>query len=310
MQNNKQIPVIINCDTGIDDAVALMIGVKSNKLDIRLIVTDLGNVDTTQSAINTLNVLELINAPEIPVCAGDGRCYKKERKRVSVHGNDGLGGYKFGKNPRKILKGDGVEEMYKTLMSSDEKITIISLAPSSNIAKLISSHPDCKEKIERFVIMVGTIEETPEGEIPYPEFNCSGDPEACEYILNIGIPFEIVPMEMGHTAYLTWQEVFKTKNTNFVGEALEFIYRSYRDRHVKNGIATHDGCAIAYVTNPELFKTKPVNAEVVYYDSIGTGVMTMDFNKDSNAITCFEMDIPKFKKLYFSTLKQCKRKGF
>ena len=95
---------------------------------------------------------------------------------------------------------------------------------------------------------------------------------------------------------------------NFVGSVLEIMFRSYKDRHVKNGIATHDGCAVAYVTNPELFKTKPVNAEVVYYDSIGTGVMTMDFNKEANAITCVEMDIPKFKKLYFASLKDCKKK--
>lgn len=304
--NNKKIPVIINCDTGIDDAVALMIAVKSEKLDIKLITTDIGNVNTTQSAINTLNVLELINAPSIPVVVGDGKCYKKERTRVSVHGSDGLGGYKFKDHSRKITEGDAVEEIYKTLMASDEKITILTISPISNIAKLISRHPECLDKIEKFVIMVGTIEETPEGEKPYPEFNCSGDPEACEEVFNSKVPIEIVPMEMGHNAYLTWQEVFKTKNTNFVGEALEFIYRSYRDRHVKNGIATHDGCTVAYLTNPELFELKPVCAEVVYYDDIDTGIMTMDFNKSPNCKTCVDMNIPKFKKLYFKSLKKCK----
>jgi len=162
--NNKKIPVIINCDTGIDDAVALMIAVKSEKLDIKLITTDIGNVNTTQSAINTLNVLELINAPSIPVVVGDGKCYKKERTRVSVHGSDGLGGYKFKDHSRKITEGDAVEEIYKTLMASDEKITILTISPISNIAKLISRHPECLDKIEKFVIMVGTIEETPEGE--------------------------------------------------------------------------------------------------------------------------------------------------
>ena len=111
---------------------------------------------------------------------------------------------------------------------------------------------------------------------------------------------------MGHTAYLDWQEVFKTKLTNSVGSAFEYIFRSYKDRHVKNGIATHDGCTIAYVTNPELFEVKPVFAEVKYFDTIGTGVMTMDFNKTANAVTCTNMNISKFKKLYFKHLDNCK----
>lgn len=305
-KNNKLIPTIINCDTGIDDAVALMMAVKSKKLDIRLITTDLGNVNAKQSAQNTLNVLELINAPEIPVSAGEGKCFKMERARVSVHGNDGLGGYNFDENNRKILEGDAVEEMYKTLMASNEKITIICISPTTNIAKLVSQHKDCLEKIERIVIMVGTIEKVADGEIPYPEFNCAGDPEACAEVLSSGVKIEIVPMEMGHTAYLDWQDVFKTKNTNFVGSVFEFIFRSYKDRHVKNGIATHDGCAIAYVTNPELFETSEVYGEVKYFDMIGTGVMTMDFEKEPNMLTCTKVNISKFKKLYFKCLKDCK----
>ena len=72
-KQQPKIPVIINCDTGIDDAVALMMAVKSEKLDIKLITTDVGNVDTMQSAINTLHVLHTINAENIVVCAGDGK---------------------------------------------------------------------------------------------------------------------------------------------------------------------------------------------------------------------------------------------
>ena len=93
---------------------------------------------------------------------------------------------------------------------------------------------------------------------------------------------------------------------NFTGETLEFIYRSYRDRHVKNGIATHDGCAIAFLTNPELFKVRDVFAEIKYYDSIDTGVLVMDFNKKPNAKTCIEVDVPAFRKMYFDYLKRCK----
>lgn len=302
----KKIPVIINCDTGIDDAVAIMIAVKSEKLDIKLITTDVGNVNTTQSGINTLNILEMIDAPEIPVVAGEGNCLKRERARFTAHGNNGLGGFELDNNKRKLTEANAVEEMYKTIMSSQDKITIICISPTTNIAKLIEEHSDCLDRIERIVVMAGSIEETSENEMPYPEFNVSGDPEAAEVMFNSGVEIMVVPMELGHTAYLDWEEVYKTKNLNNTGESLEFMYRSYKDRHVKNGIATHDGCTIAYLTNPELFKVKDVFAEIIYYDSIDTGVLVMDFNKQPNIKTCTEINIPKFKSLYFKCLKKCK----
>ena len=141
--------------------------------------------------------------------------------------------------------------------------------------------------------------------MPYPEFNAACDPEAAEVLMKSNLKIEIVPMEMGHTAYLDWQEVFKTKNTNHTGEVLEIIFRSYKDRHVKNGIATHDGCAVAYVTNPKIFKVSDVFAKVKYFDKIATGIMTVDFNKKPNSKVCISMNIKKFKKLYFKCLKKC-----
>ena len=163
-----------------------------------------------------------------------------------------------------------------------------------------------EEKIEKLIYMAGSVEELAKDEIPYAEYNVSCDPEAAEVIFDSGLKIEIVPMEMGHTAYLDWEEVFRTKNENFVGSVLEIIYRSYKDRHVKNGIATHDGCAIAYLTNPEIFKVKPVFAYVKYFDEISTGVLMMNFKRKPNATTCVSMDIKKFKKLYFNSLKKCK----
>lgn len=301
----KKIPVIINCDTGIDDAVALLIAEKSEKLDIKLITTDVGNVESHQAALNTLNILDLIGSSEIPVCAGEGKCLKKQRPRVAVHGNGGLGEYVFEPNSRRVLEGDAVKHMFEVLKDSDEKVTIICVSPTTNIAKLLKKHKEIASKIEKIVLMAGTIEEVKDGEMPYPEFNIATDPEAGEIILKSGIKLEIVPMEMGHTAYLDWQDVFKTKLKNFTGSVLEIVFRSYRDRHVKDGIATHDGCAIAYVTNPELFETKPVHAEIKYYDEIKTGILVMDFNKPANALTCTHVNVDAFKKLYFKMLSKC-----
>ena len=305
-KNLKKTPTIINFDPGIDDAVALIMAIKSEKFDIKLITTDVGNISCEQSAKNALNVLELIGAPKIPVVAGEGKCFKVERPRIMVHGKTGLGDYVFPKHNRRITKADAIDAMYKTIMEAEEKFTIICLSPPTNIAKLFTMHEDVKEKIERIVWMVGSTEQLKRGALPYKEFNVAGDPEACEVLLKSKVRIDIVPMEMGHTAYLEWQDVFKTKNMNYVGEVLEQIYRSYKDRHVKNGIATHDACAIAYILKPEIFKVEEVKVEVRYYEKLESGVLVMNFDKTPNAYTCTEVDIKKFKKIYFDCLKKCK----
>lgn len=305
-KTKDKIPVIINCDTGIDDAVAFMFAVKSEKLDIKLVTTDIGNVNTVRAARNTINILDLVDSEPVPVCAGDGKYFVKMRPKFSAHGDGGLGTYSFDKDVGKIDDGDAVDKIYETLKASPKKITIISICPLTNIAKLFTRYPDSKDMIERLVIMAGTVEEIKKGDMPYPEFNVATDPEAGEVVFKSKVKIDIVPMEMGHTAYLTYEDVFKTKLTNYTGSVLEKIFRGYKDRHVKNGVATHDGCAVAYVTDPDIFETKPVYAEVKYYKSIDSGVLTMDFNKEPNCTTCTKVDVQKFIKLYYKYLKKCK----
>lgn len=314
-KNQKRVPLIINCDTGIDDAVALMLVVKSDKFDIKLITTDLGNAGPKQSAINCNNILELIGGPDVKICAGDGKCLVRERLRVAVHGKTGMGTYVFEPHSRIISNDDAIDAMYETIMNSPEKVTILCMSPTSNLAKLQIKHKDCwnSDKIERVVIMAGSIEKLKEGEIPYAEFNVSCDPESAEYIFTKDpkVKVDVVPMEMGHTAYLDWEDVFKTKNINSVGAVFEYMFRSYKDRHVKNGIATHDGCAVAYMIDPTIFETEEDFAEVKYFDSIDSGILVITRNEDlngtkSNVTVCSKVNVKKFKKLYFKLLKKCK----
>lgn len=312
-KNIKKIPLIINCDPGIDDAVALMLVVKSGLFDVKLITTDLGNAGPKQSAINVNNIFELFGGPEVKVCAGDGKGFVRDRKHVAVHGKTGMGTYIFEPNSRVVSKQDAVEALYEEIMNSPEKITILCMSPTTNLAKLITRHPDCwtGEKIERVVIMAGSIEELKPGEIPYAEFNISCDPESAELLFpkKPKVPIDVVPMEMGHTAILTWQDVFKSKNMNSVGAVFEYMFRSYKDRHVKNGIATHDGCAVAYMIDPKIFEIKQMYAEVKYFKSIDSGVLLFEkegSKKKPNVTVCTKVNIRRFRKLYFKLLKKCK----
>jgi len=301
----QKIPVILNVDTGIDDAVAIGIAIFCKKLDVKLIVCNFGNKDPLQIMHNTRNILHFWGK-KIPVVVGVDKPYKRrKRKLVSVHGKTGLGSFKF---PRILYKPnyDYLDAMKKVITKSDQKVTIISLAALTNIAHFLTKYPELEDKIERIAFMSGSID-VPDGTVPYMEFNGAADPEACEVIIGSKVPLLMCPMEMGHTAYLDYADVYKTKYFNRTGAMLEVIYREYGDRHVKNGIATHDGCAVACVSNPNIFKIQPVHLDVKYYDETKTGVILCDFrNSDYNADVCTEVNVKKFKKLYFQCLKRMK----
>lgn len=301
----KKIPVIIDADPGIDDAVALMMAVKNKLLDIKLITCTAGNTSLENVATNTLNVLELFDAPQIPVALGRATPIARPSFSKEVyHGANGLGGFEFEKNNRKPSNLSALESFHKILSESQEKITVVALGPLSNIADLISTYPQDLQNIEKLIFMAGSIEE--DGiKTPYAEFNISSDPEAAEIVFNSNLSMIMVPMEMGHTAYLDWKEVFLTKQENTTGEVLEYIFRSYNDGHVKNGIATHDGTTIAYLLAPHIFETLPAFVSVKYFKEIESGVAICNFQQKPNMRVCTKINIKSFKKLYFKALSKC-----
>lgn len=302
----KSIPVIMDVDTGIDDAVAIVMAVKDPKIDVKLVLTCHGNTTIKNITKNTLTMLATLGATHIPVAEGMASPLLIKRPHVSAHGADGLGGYEY-KNPGlNLLKISALEATHEILSKSEEPLTYVCLAPSTNVANLLIKYPEDAKKIKELVLMVGSNEPVKEGDVPYKEFNASVDPEALEKVLASGLNITIVSMEMGHTAYLDWQDVYKTKQTNVFGELLENIYRSYKDYHVKNGIATHDGCAVAYLIDRSMFEIKPAHMQVKFFESLGSGVGVVDYTEKPNVSITTKIDVKKFKKLYFKILKKCK----
>ena len=302
----KSIPVIMDVDTGIDDAVAIVMAIKHPKIDVKLVLTCHGNTTIKNITKNTLTMLATLGATHIPVAEGMASPLLIKRPHVSAHGADGLGGYEY-KNPGlNLLKISALEATHEILSKAGEPITYVCLAPSTNIAKLLQTYPEDAKKIKELILMVGSNVPVKDGEVPYKEFNASVDPEALEIVIKSGVKITIVSMEMGHTAYLDWQDVYKTKQTNAFGELLESIYRSYKDYHVTNGIATHDGCAVAYLIDKSMFETKPAHMQVKFFKELGSGVGVVDYEQEPNVIITTKVDIKKFKKLYFKILKKCK----
>ncbi|MBQ7453026.1 MAG: nucleoside hydrolase [Clostridia bacterium] len=302
----KKQPIIILADPGIDDAIALMLATKTKKFDIKMVGCSAGNIGVLNSSANTLGLLDLYSAPDMPISAGSEKpLVRKSFPEGKFHGDNGMGGYVFEKTKRSLSKKPTFELMHHTLNETKDKITIITLCPLTDLALLIKNYPEDKDRIEQVIMMIGSVEE--DGiKTPYTEFNIACDPEAGEVVLSSGLNLVVVPMELGHTAYLDWREVFETKTMSATGATLEFIYRGYKDRHIKNGIATHDATAMAYALAPEIFTKKQMNVAVQYFDEVKTGVIICKDKNPTNATVLTNINIKAFKKLYFKALKSCK----
>ena len=300
---NSKIPVILDVDTGIDDLVAMAIALASKKLDVLLVTTCGGNAGVEQATKNSLDVLHLYKHDEVPVAKGEENAYIGT---VREHGEDGLGGSSryMPKHDNKPLAVPAHEAMAEAIRKSDKKVTIITIGPLSNVAKLITKHKDVLDKIGKLIIMAGSIETYKPGELPYFGFNVKIDPKACEVVINSGLDILVNPCDMGHIAKLDWYDVYKTKYTNMAGKIFEEIFRQYKDHHVKDGIAMHDSCAVASAIDPSLFKIEKLYVHMEYYN--GLGVLRCEWKEPRNINVCTSVDVEGIKKLYFKSLKRTK----
>lgn len=299
----KRREVIIDADPGIDDAIALALATYSKKLDIKLITTVCGNVTIDKIVKNTLNLLQAINITNIPVSIGAEKpIARKKDNSIQAHGKSGLGNFKFPKTTLKTTKENAVDKMYEVLMANDKKITIIALGPLTNVATLLSKYPDVKEKIECVVFSGGLLLDNQSSR--YFGFNIQQDPEAAQIVWQSGVKLEVVPSDHGHYGYLTPAEIEKTNKMGKTGAMLYEIYKSYKDTHVTVGIAIHDAVAIAYVTNPEIFRIEKMYTQITYVKKENNSLLDFDVTKAPNANVATSMNVEKFKKLYFNTLKR------
>lgn len=191
----RTLPILLDVDTGVDDALALIFAVKHPSLDVRAITCVAGNATLAQVVENTLRILDAAEAPPIPVAAGAVRPLLAPGRAAShVHGEDGLGGLTLPPTERVPETVSAVELMRRTLMDSDEPITLVALAPQTNLALLLRTHPEVVDHIERIVFMGGSA--SVGNATAVAEFNVWHDPEAAAIVLGSGIPIVMYGLDV------------------------------------------------------------------------------------------------------------------
>lgn len=301
-----KINVIIDTDPGVDDAIALMYALNYDQFNVQLICSSGGNGPIENITANAIFLTELFKK-DIPVAEGSHNpLVRKAKYALGQQGKNGFGKFTYNKNKlnHKPIKLEACDAMYEVLRSNKEKTSIVSIGPMTNVAKLLLNHPDSKDMIKEIIFESGTKEKI--YGVPYKSFNVGYDPEAADVVFKSGVKLVMVPMELGHIAFLDHDDIKRFRKANKIGKIYGKMFDGYRDYHVGDaGAAVHDVCAVYYLSHPEFIKFEQGYIEIKYYkdETREYGYIDTDYSKKPNATICVDFNIDTFKYDLFDILE-------
>jgi pyrimidine-specific ribonucleoside hydrolase len=257
------IPLVVDCDPGIDDAVALALAVASPEVEVQAVTTVSGNAPVELTTRNALQLLHALGRKDVPVAAGARRALVRVgwRGLPSPHGENGLGGVELGECEATAAKEHAVDRLAGVLQHAARRsVTVVALGPLTNLALLLALRPECVEGIDRLVVMGGS---TGRGNItPAAEFNVWTDPEAARRVLaDSGLQVCLVGLDVTRRATLDERAVAELRAGSGWGGILASMIAGYGDR-AAGGWPLHDALAVAAGVDPTLITTRPARVEV------------------------------------------------
>jgi purine nucleosidase len=259
-------PLIIDCDPGKDDAVALLLAFASPELDLLAITTVSGNVPLAKTAANARRICELGGRSHIPVHAGCPRPIMQPLETAThVHGEDGLAGADLPPPTMALADGHAVDVLIERLMARND-ITLAVLGPMTNVALAIIKQPNIVPRIREIVFMGGGVGV---GNVtPYAEFNLYCDPHAAAVVMGAGAPLIMIGLDVTHQARATALRLaafaaIGNRPANIVAGMLGIHRERGADAESGEiGAPLHDPCVIAYLLRPDLFQTEAMHVTV------------------------------------------------
>lgn len=306
------LPVILDCDPGHDDAIALILALASPELKVLAVTTSAGNQTPDKTLNNALRILTLLGRDDIPVAAGAPKPLARELIIAdNVHGESGLDGPKLPDPAFAPQAMTGIELMAKCLRESLEPVTLVPTGPLTNIALLLAAHPELKPKIARIVLMGGTAGAG--NWTPAAEFNIYVDPEAADMVFKSGIPITMCGLDVTHEAQVMDEDIERVRAiTNPVAQCvaglLDFFMIYHRDpKWGFAGAPLHDPCTIAWLLAPELFHGVECRVDIETSGEHTVGMTVVDryglSGKPANALVLLGLDRPGFIDLLVTRLR-------
>ncbi|MCF6334461.1 MAG: nucleoside hydrolase [Spirochaetales bacterium] len=309
------IPIIIDCDPGHDDMMAIMLAAASDEIDLLGVTTVAGNQTGDKTFENALRVLTLINE-EIPVARGADKPLLRELVTApEFHGQSGLDGAELPEPGIKSLDIDAVDFIINMLEESLEKIVLVPTGPLTNIAMVLLKKPEIKQKIERIVLMGGGMHDS--NVTPAAEFNIYVDPEAAKIVFDSGVPVTMVGLDVTNKALMSFEEIDgiiadKGVISSKVGPLLKFFANANKKIFGINGAPIHDALAVAAVIDPTVVGTKFLNVVVDTSSELSRGATLVDIygatERKPNVDVALKVDTPKFVGFMLDSIKKLDRK--
>jgi purine nucleosidase len=274
-------PLIIDCDPGVDDAIALLLALASPDLfNLLGITTVAGNVPLPLTQYNARRVCHLAQRPDVPVFAGCPRAILQPPITAEhVHGTTGLDGAVLPEPTLPLQAQHGVAFLINQLLKTEAPITLAMLGPLTNLAMALIQSPEVAQGIDRVVVMGGA---RGQGNVtPSAEFNIYADPHAARVVFEAGLPLTLLGLDLTHQVVTTPERLAALENLGTaVGQVAADLLRYYgqldAERYGLEAPPLHDPCVIAYLLQPDLFTGRPMHVAVETDSPLCLGRTVMD----------------------------------
>jgi pyrimidine-specific ribonucleoside hydrolase len=288
-------PILLDCDPGHDDAVAILLAAgRPDAVDLRAVTTVAGNAELQKVTLNARRVLTLAGATDVPVAAGAAGPRRGDLiTALEVHGESGLDGAELPEPAMALDPREAIE-----LMADRGPATVVATGPLTNVAALLERTP---QTVQEIVWMGGSTERG--NTRPYAEFNALVDPEAAEIVFSSGVPLTMVGLNLTHQAQATPAVVDRLRAVGSpAAEAvvgwLSFFADTYRTVYSFAGPPVHDACAVALLIDPSLVRSVDVFVAIETEGRWTRGATVVDLHgrhdRPANARVAMELDVARF----------------
>ena len=271
------IPIVLDCDPGHDDAIAILLALASPELELLGITTTYGNQTLEKTTANTLRVLELVERTDVPVAAGAERPLARELfVAAHVHGESGLDGPVLPEAHAAPIPGDASSFTDAAIRDAPEPVTIVATGPLTNLARYLAEHG--ADGVGRIVVMGGAIGEG--NFTPAAEFNVWCDPEAAAAVFASGLDVTMIGLDVTHQGILGPTVEGRLRSAgrigSFVADLNVYFTRYHRETYGWDGAPVHDAVAVAHLLRPGLVETRRRNVEVELESDLCRGRTVVD----------------------------------
>jgi inosine-uridine nucleoside N-ribohydrolase len=305
----NKIPMLLDCDTGVDDAVAILLCKYLNTMELVAVTSVAGNVEVEQTTRNTLQVLELAGMEHIPVYIGAEKpLFGEPRTAHQVHGQSGLNDIELPLPKRKPERMPAWDAIYEYAKKFKGELVIIAIGPLTNLALAIAKYKELPKLLKRIVIMGGA---AVGGNVtPSAEFNVYADPEAADMVFTSGAPVYMCGLDVTMASYFTAEELDElallgSRQAVFTRDVMQGILQFYRTYKL-GGVAFHDPVTVLYADDDSYFQTDHVGIRVETKGKLTRGKTVTDLYSDKqmehNAYIVTKVDREVFKRRVFEIM--------